>query len=217
MKFTNFVTTLAISLSALAVGIAGTSVFFLKDVNQSIDYAKVQISQPIPISTKDTKPEIKASPSFESLSPCEQLDAIAKSGKSVRDYLDQSSESQFNVYKDAVKTSCNWHQEQVDSAIALWQSRQPKTVVEPVTVIQDIQVIERIQPKTGSGAIAESGQDITRWQEEQARKRASENLSAGERCAWGGSASDCNEFKRQQKSNQDRPNAETWPSHRKTR
>jgi hypothetical protein len=75
-----------------------------------------QPGQPAPSTTK-----------FENLTPCEQLDAIAKAGKSVADYLDASDETAFKTYQGAIKTSCTWHQSQLDVAIAKWQARQPKS------------------------------------------------------------------------------------------
>ncbi|MGQ9872908.1 hypothetical protein [Leptodesmis sp.] len=71
---------------------------------------------------------------FENLTPCEQLDAIAKAGKSVADYLDASDETAFKTYQSAIKTSCTWHQSQLDVAITKWQAKQPKPA-QPAPII----------------------------------------------------------------------------------
>ena len=63
---------------------------------------------------------------FDNLKPCQRLDVLAKSGQSIANYLDASDDSTFKAYQNAIKTSCNWHQSQLDMALAKWQAKQPK-------------------------------------------------------------------------------------------
>lgn len=72
---------------------------------------------------------------FENLSPCDQLDAIAKGGKSVAEYIVGSG---YENYESQVKANCNWHNEQL--AIA-WSILNPPVVEVPVTTVYREEVI----------------------------------------------------------------------------
>lgn len=52
-------------------------------------------------------------PSFESLAPCDQLDAVARSGKSVAEFV----KADWSKYAE-VSSDCSWHQPQIDLAHA---------------------------------------------------------------------------------------------------
>ncbi|MCU0524831.1 MAG: hypothetical protein MUF72_08410 [Elainella sp. Prado103] len=54
---------------------------------------------------------------FESLTPCDQLDAIAKSGKSVSEFLVASAKvNSWDKYKTAIGSTCPWNNEQLQLA-----------------------------------------------------------------------------------------------------
>lgn len=71
---------------------------------------------------------------FEALSYCGQLDAIATAGKSVSEFVIASG--QFDDYAWAVRSECNWHQEQLNVANSVLY---PQPVTAPSTVLNATQ------------------------------------------------------------------------------
>lgn len=53
--------------------------------------------------------------SFETLPICQQLDSIAKSGKSVSDFIKNSSD--IGQIKAEINSNCDWHSEQLQRAV----------------------------------------------------------------------------------------------------
>lgn len=83
-------------------------------------------SQPVPI--KD----------FESLSPCEQMDAIAKSGKSVAQFI--AASGRYSEFSAHVNANCSWNSEQLQLADAILNPPVvtiPKIVREETVVVTD--------------------------------------------------------------------------------
>jgi hypothetical protein len=71
---------------------------------------------------------------FESLSLCDQMDAIAKSGKSVAQFIADSE--RYDEFEANVKANCNWNTEQLNQAYAILNppviTIQPRIVERPI-------------------------------------------------------------------------------------
>lgn len=87
---------LGIGIGILTSATAVSGVIAIETIHQS---GTVGIAQSVP---------------FEALSYCDQLDAIARSGKSVSEFVINSG--RFDDYAWAVRQDCNWHQEQINVA-----------------------------------------------------------------------------------------------------
>lgn len=75
---------------------------------------------------------------FESLSPCEQMDAIAKSGKSVAQFI--AGSGRYSEFSAHVNANCNWNDEQLQLADAILNPPVvtiPKIVREETVVVTD--------------------------------------------------------------------------------
>lgn len=114
------------ALAGVAVGVAGTwgitwgiSEYFsiksdLKAVQQSTSAQPTSLAQ-FPSSQPTARiPTSTAAPNFEDLPLCDQLDAIAKGGKSVAQFIADSG--RYGEFASQVSTTCTWHSEQLATA-----------------------------------------------------------------------------------------------------
>lgn len=109
---------------------------FAEGLNQSTATPVQPVASPVAVvSPAPAQPTAEASTPkpvlFESLSQCGQLDALAKGGKSVSEFILSSADP--NAYIHAVKVECNWHQSQADVA---WNVLNPPAIVVQPTVVE---------------------------------------------------------------------------------
>lgn len=75
--------------------------------------------------------------SFDQLGPCDQLDAVARSGKSVSQFLVAAHKvGDLNKYKAAIGSTCPWNAEQLQVA---------DRVINPPVVVVKPRVIQRVE------------------------------------------------------------------------
>lgn len=148
-----------IAVSALAVGIGtlGISAFLsmkseLASLQQNsvtpvIPATPIASTQPTQ-ATQVTQP-VATNPApikdFESLSPCEQMDAIAKSGKSVAQFIADSG--RYSEFEAHVNANCNWNAEQLQLADAILN---PPVVTIPRIVREETIVVTDPAPQPPS-------------------------------------------------------------------
>lgn len=147
------------SLFAVTVGIGATlavnAYFSLKSdlasAQQSIDQQAADQQATAPNnSTVQPAPTqlVAASPTpaqnFEDLSMCDQLDAVAKSGKSVAQFI--ASSGRYSEFSAHVTANCNWNAEQLKQANAILNP--PVITVKP-KIIRPVVIEEpSVQPET---------------------------------------------------------------------
>ncbi|WAL59072.1 hypothetical protein [Thermocoleostomius sinensis] len=85
---------------------------------------------------------------FEALSFCDQLDAIARDGKSVAKFVINSG--MLPEYDWAAKSQCQWHKEQVE--VASYVAKHPAAAIVETVVY----IYQDMQPKKGSTENSES-------------------------------------------------------------
>lgn len=92
--------------------------------------------------------------SFESLSPCDQLDAIARAGKSVSEFLIASARvHDLTKYQIAISSACPWNAEQLQVADRVLNP--PVIVSAPVvTVSGGSSVSDSVRSSSGSSRSA---------------------------------------------------------------
>lgn len=74
-------------------------------------------------------------PNFDNLPLCDQLDAVAKSGKSVAEFIAKSG--RYSQFEANVNANCNWNAEQLKQAYAILH---PPVVTIP-TIVQQEQIV----------------------------------------------------------------------------
>lgn len=105
-------------LSSVLAAIAGISVTVI--ATQYLSAKSDTAAKPTEIAqTTPAQPAVApAQPvQFESLPLCDQMDAIAKSGKSVAQFIVDSG--RYSDFAASVKTNCNWNAEQLQMANAI--------------------------------------------------------------------------------------------------
>jgi hypothetical protein len=136
------------SLFAFTVGI-GAALGINSYLSAKSELASVKAAQTIapaqPISTAQLNPNTQATQvaattaqpapveNFESLSLCDQMDAIAKSGKSVAQFIADSG--RYGEFEANVRANCNWNTEQLNQAYAILNP--PVITVQPKVVVVD--------------------------------------------------------------------------------
>jgi hypothetical protein len=143
----------ATATAAIVGGIVGFQAYLQNMITEAIqdtespDTANQPSPLPIIVTSTPTAPEpavievtATASPTpptdivpFESLSYCDQLDAIARARKAVSQFIIDSG--QFAEYDWAIKSDCSWHVEQADLA---YNTLNPPTVETPISVQQEL-------------------------------------------------------------------------------
>ena len=107
--------------------------------------AQPTVAQPITQASTPTQLVVAPVKNFENLSPCDQMDAIAKSGKSVAQFV--ASSGRYSEFAAHTKANCNWNVEQIQQADAILN---PPVVTVQKIVRQQTVVVEdpiSVQPK----------------------------------------------------------------------
>jgi hypothetical protein len=89
------------------------------------------------------QPAVAPVQNFESLPLCDQMDAIAKSGKSVAQFIADSG--RYGDFAANVKANCNWNAEQLQMANAILNP--PVVTVQKIVRQQTVFVEDPIPPK----------------------------------------------------------------------
>lgn len=132
------------SLFALTVGVgvtlAANAYFSMKSELDSIQNATaapaLPVNQPVPAATEAVAVAPPPVKNFDDLPLCEQMDALAKSGKSIAQFIAQSG--RYSEFAAHVTANCNWHAEQLKQANAILH---PPVVTVP-TIIRQRVVVE---------------------------------------------------------------------------
>lgn len=107
--------------------------------SQSIPPASPVSSPSVLISANSTAQPI----SFEQLSPCEQLDSVAKSSKSVAEFLVAANRvNDLGKYKTAIASTCPWNAEQLSVA---------DRIINPPIVVVKPKVVQQSAGSSGGG------------------------------------------------------------------
>lgn len=112
-------------------------------VQQSPSAAIAQQLQPASASTVQVAQPVEFTPArFEDLPLCDQLDGIAKAGKSVAQFIADSG--LYGEFAANVTANCNWHQEQVKIADSILNP--PIVTIPTVTVSSRQNVVLQDEP-----------------------------------------------------------------------
>lgn len=132
------------SLFAFTVGIGAALGInaYLSGQSKSASTQESAVAQTTPTvqPVQSAQPVVASQPApvqnFESMSLCDQMDAIAKSGKSVAQFIADSG--RYSEFEANVKANCSWNAEQLNQAYAILNppviTIRPQIIEEPVVV-----------------------------------------------------------------------------------
>ncbi len=135
------------AVSALVAGLGAIGVSAFLSMKSDLTALQSNSVTPAPVQpiattppTQPTQPVAAPAPiqNFESLSPCEQMDAIAKSGKSVAQFI--AASGRYSEFSAHVTANCNWNAEQLQLADAILNPPVvtiPKIVREETVIVKD--------------------------------------------------------------------------------
>ena len=159
---------------------------FLAPIADAFSSVDVPSPAPTPLSVPAPPdlPKTTESLSFDNLSPCEQLDSIARSGSPVSSYLVKASEvGSYSQYRMAIYGSCSWHIEQLKKADNILNP--PAISVSPALVYSESpHSFSSIGDDSGLAIRAETDQNWVRRHTEQLERAQPKEKTMSEISDW---------------------------------